>query len=338
MKGSGADDADSACQDVNIDVYTKDFNGVSNAVVGDLIYTDNTTSNLFAGGDKWYDAGDSSGISGSVKFRINDAGTIDDISACPTPTPTPSPTQTVTPTVTPSVTATPAVTPTNTPTSSVTPTPSVTPSISVTPTTSVTPSVTPSQASLPPAYLLIEPTSIAASIGTYMFNAGAGFYGFTNGSGPTSNSDISNYIQYFNSNAGSGGVPSIISVSIPQTGGGVDAEGNPVVQYNFTTVQIPAGTVNGDAYYTWLIPDDSIGGTSSGRRQTKIDVSYGQGPNTFNVENMDPVVYNNYGTVVNPGGSFISGSYRMYTTNTIGSGFYFDNTGTIIYFKGNTVT
>ena len=337
ITGGGEADPSTPCAATFAPFYTNDFISLSGAQPGDIVYENSSLATPWAGGDLWYDAGDTRPGDTTIKFRINDNGEIIEIANCPEPTPTPTNTPTVTPTVTPSVTATPAVTPTNTPTSSVTPTPSVTPSISVTPTTSVTPSVTPSQASLPPAYLLIEPTSIATSIGTYMFNAGAGFYGFTNGSGPTSNSDISDYIQYFNSNAGSGGVPSIISVAIPQTGGGVDSEGNPITQYNFTTVQIPAGLVNGDAYYTWLIPDDSIGGTSSGRRQTKIDVSYGQGPNTFSVENMDGTLYNTYGAVVNPGGSFISGSYRMYTTNTIGSGFYYDNTGTIIYFKGNTV-
>ena len=47
----------------------------------------------------------------------------------------------------------------------------------------------------------------------------------------------------------------------------------------------------------------------------------------------------NIGVVVNPGGNFINGSYRMYSTNTTGSGFYYDgNDINSVYFKGNTIT
>tara|TARA_R110000868_G_scaffold375057_1_gene639512 strand:- start:145 stop:657 length:513 start_codon:yes stop_codon:yes gene_type:complete len=170
-----------------------------------------------------------------------------------------------------------------------------------------------------------------------MFNQGASWYGYTNGSAPTSISDVQKYIEYFNINSGSGEVPAIQSVVIPQVSGGEDSEGNAIVRYNFTTLTIPSGTISGEAYYTWFIPDDSIGGTSSGDRQTVIDVSFGQGPNTFSPEIMDSGLYN-FNPIVNPGGNFINGSYRVYSTNSIGSGFFFDNEGTTIYFKGNTVT
>ena len=46
----------------------------------------------------------------------------------------------------------------------------------------------------------------------------------------------------------------------------------------------------------------------------------------------------NYGTIVNPGGPFANGTYRLYSPNTIGGGLYFNNTSTTLYFKGNTVT
>jgi hypothetical protein len=222
---------------------------------------------------------------------------------------------------------TPSVTPTITPTATAT----------VTPTTTPTPTVTPSEAGLAPAYLLIEPTSIATDIGTYMDNQGASWFGYSNSLTPTDIDDIQDYLDFFSLSAGTGSVPEIITQTIPQTGGGTDSEGNSIVQYNFVTTEVPSGTVSGNAYYTWLIPDDSIGGTGSGNRQTNIDVSFGNGPNTFVNETMDSVVYD-YGTIVNPGGPFANGTYRMYSTNTIGSGFYFDNTSTTIYFKGNTVT
>lgn len=269
-----------------------------------------------------------------------------------TPTPTNTPTNTVTPSVTPSITPTntitPTITPTNTPTSSITPTPTTTPTNTptVTPTTTPTntptntptPTVTPSEAGLPPAYLLIEPSSIDTDIGAYMFSIpGSSWFGYTNGSGPTDIDDIQNYLDFFSLSAGTGGVPSIITQTIPQTGGGTDSEGNTIVQYNFLTTEVSAGTVSGNAYYSWLIPDDSIGGTGSGNRQTKIDYSNGSGPNTFTDETMDSVVYG-YGTIVNPGGPFANGTYRLYSPNTIGGGLYFNNTSTTLYFKGSTVT
>jgi len=228
--------------------------------------------------------------------------------------------------VTPSI----SVTPTHTPT------PSVTPSTSLTPTPSVTPSVTPSSAALPPAYLLIEPQSIQGDIATWLNDEGASFYGFNVGIPPQNEADVRKYMEYYSLFGGEGTVPSIISIPIPQVGGGVDSEGNEIVKYNFTTTQIASGLVPEQAWYTFIIPDDSIGGTSSGLRQKSIDVSYGQGPNTFNTEQMSQTFYN-YQPVVNPGGAYIAGSYRMYTTFT-SEPFFLDNAGITIYFKGNTVS
>jgi hypothetical protein len=244
-------------------------------------------------------------------------------------TPTATPTNTVTPTQT--------ATPTNTPPAgSPTPTPTNTPTNTVTPTNTLTPTPTPTEASLPPAYLIIEPQSIATDIGTYMFGQGASWYGYNAGSGPTSIGDIEKYLDFYVLSAGTGSVPTIISQVIPQSTGGVDSEGNSIVQYNFLTTEVSAGTISGDAYYSWLIPEESIGGSGTSNRQTHIDLSFGAGPNTFTPESMSATVYN-YGTVTNPGGPFANGTYRFYSPNTIGSGFYLDNTSTTIYFKGNTV-
>jgi len=170
-----------------------------------------------------------------------------------------------------------------------------------------------------------------------MFNNGASsFYGFTNGSTITSIADAELYMDFYTANAGSGGVPSIVTLSIPQSSGGNDSFGNSIVQYNFTTIEISSGTVSDDAYYTFFIPAESIGGASTTNRQTKIDVSDGDGQNTFTTSNMPSSLYN-LGTITNPGGSYDNGTYRVYTTNTTGGGFYYDNTSTTLYFKGNTV-
>jgi len=258
----------------------------------------------------------------------------------PTTTPTNTPTNTVTPTpsITPSSSVTPTVTPTNTVTPTQTATPTNTPpagSPTSTPTNTPTPTVTPSEAGIAPAYLIIEPDSIAPSIGTYMFNEGASWYGFGNGSGPIGAGDVSTYLDFYNLSGGTGGVPSVITQTIPQTGGGTDSEGNAIVQYNFLTTEISAGTITGNAWYSWLIPDESIGGAGSGNRQISIDLSFGQGPNTFVTETMSPTYYAYF--ISNPGGTFAPGTYRLYTTYQ-STPFYRDNTSTTMYFKGNTVS
>lgn len=161
------------------------------------------------------------------------------------------------------------------------------------------------------------------------------FFGFSTSTTIADNTDVTDYVSFFSASAGTGSIPSVISQTIPQSTGGNDSEGNSITQYNFTTIEVASGTITGDAYYSFLIPDESIGGTGSGNRQTVIDVSNGQGPNTFVTSANSPSVY--AGTVVNPGGPFVNGTYRLYTTNTIGSGLYFNNSSNTLYFKGNTV-
>ena len=193
--------------------------------------------------------------------------------------------------------------------------------------------MTPSSAATPPAYLLIEMDADAANIGTYMFNQGASWYGFSNSSTPTSDADLADYVDYFNINAGTGNVPAIKSSNIPQASGGNDSFGNAIEIYKFETTEIRSGTVNGNAWYTWLIPDDSIGGTSSGNKQLEIEVSFGQGANNLSAKVME-VSYTGF-TVVNPTG-FLNGTYRIYTTYP-SQEFRLDNTSTAIYFKGGLV-
>ena len=314
------------CDLTQFEFFTNGFAGVVNARVGDVIYLDNTLSTAFDGAGLWYDASDILGTNGNVKFQINPTGEIIGLSGCPVE---PTPTQSVTPTVTPTASVTPSVS--FTPTPSVTT--SVTPSVSFTPTPTKTPTVTPSSASTPPAYLLIEPDADAANIGQFMFNAGAAWYGFTNGTGPTSNSDVASYMSYYNQNAGSGLVPSIIQSTIPQSSGGNDSFNNPIEIYKFETTELRAGTVNGNAWYSWLIPDDSIGGPGTANRVLEIEVSYGAGANNLTPRVME-ASYTGY-NVVNPTG-YLPGTYRLYTTNP-SEEMRLDNTSIAIYFKGGLV-
>lgn len=210
---------------------------------------------------------------------------------------------------------------------------SPTATVSLTPTNTVTPTVSPSTASVPNAYLLIEPDSDASEIGTFMFNAGASWYGFTNGSGPTSSSDLGSYLSYYNQNAGTGNVPSIVTATVPQSGGGNDSFGNAIEQYKFVTTEINSGTVSGDAWYTWIIADESIGGAGTANRVREIENSNGQGSSNLTARSLTSSYYTY--TVTNPTG-FANGTYRIYTTYS-SQDFRLDNSSTTLYFKGGLV-
>ena len=250
-----------------------------------------------------------------------------------TPTPNTTPTNTpssVTPTPTPSNSGTPNVTPSFTPTNSVTP--SFTPSF--TPTKTVTPSFTPSPSpEIPYAYLFIEPISGSSNIGQYLYDQGSGsFFGFTNGTQPSTSAltfqtQMSSYVNF--SGWTNGQFPKIIKQTVPQSSGGLDSYGNPMVAYNFKTTIVSANTVGCQAWYTWLIPT----GLTNGLKQTEIEFSIAD-PNILTSVIMEPVIYNNTFTYV---GSKISNTtYRVYTSYP-SSNLYLNNL-TNIYFKGGSVS
>lgn len=252
----------------------------------------------------------------------------------PTPTPTNTPTP-QTPTPTPTNTPTPQ-TPTPTPTN--TPTKTITPTITKTPTTTptLTPTMTPSSSPLPPtkAFLFIEPYSGSSSIGSWMYTSlGSGFYGFTNGTQPTQsqstfNVELNTYVDF--SGWTTGLFPSIINQDVPQSTGGVDSFGNPIVAYNFKTTIVSANTVSsGKAWFTWIIPT----GQTNGLYQTKID--YGtSSPTILTTVLTEPTIYSYYFTYT--GNTIPKTTYRVYTTYP-STNFELLN-GSAIYFRGNTVS
>lgn len=241
--------------------------------------------------------------------------TLEDPSNCITPTPTPTPSSTATPTTTP------------TPTTSNTPTQTQTPSGTPTPTPTPSPSVG-------TAYLFIEPQSGSTEIGQYMFDGGYSFYGFTNFSAPDTSSqgafsnDMNGYMSYSGWTGGT--FPAVRTQSVPQVSGGVDAYGNSIVAFNFTTHEVPENTVESSAWYTWIIPT----GATNGGIQTKIDYNAFGNPNSLTTLNMDSTFYTytfNY-----TGDTIPSGVYRVYTTFA-DLAFYLDNGINTLYFRGNTV-
>lgn len=229
------------------------------------------------------------------------------------------------------LTPTPSNTPTNTPTPSVTPTNTPTPSVTESPNPTPTPTPTPI---LDFAYLFIEPQTGATDLGQYLYDSGVNFFGFTNLSSPdTSNSaqfeiDMNAYIDY--SGWTSGLFPAVRTQPVPQSSGGVDSFGNAIVEFNFTTHEVPANTVNSQAWYMWIIPT----GSTNGYIQTLIDYSNDGNPNTLIAVNTESTLRTN--TFYYSGSTIPADTYRIYTTFT-DVAFYLTNNDDI-YFKGNTVS
>ena len=230
-------------------------------------------------------------------------------------TPTPTPTQTPTPTVTPNLS--PSGTPTQTPTP--------------------TPTPTSGASANNIAYLFIEPQNNSSDIGGYMYNnysAFTDFFGFTNLSSPDFSSqaqfeiDMNYYIDY--SGWTDSTLPLIRTQSVPQSSGGVDSFGNTIVEFNFTTHEIPAGTVNGSGWYTWIIPTSA----TNGMIQTIIDLSINGNPNSFITFGTDASIYQHEFEYT--GTNIPSGNYRVYSS-FVDPAFYIANSQDI-YFKGGQVT
>jgi len=251
------------------------------------------------------------------------------ITPTPTPTPTITPTIPPTPSLTPSITPTISLTPSNTPTISVTP--SITPSTTVTPTVTNTP--TPSSLpETPQAYLFIEPFSASSSIGNYMYNNGStGFYGFTNATQPSSSSsaftlEMNLYCSY--SGWTNGELPAIVKSQIPQVTSGFDSLGNPIISYNFQTVQIPPDSVLDNAWYTWIIPP----AYTNNQYQLEIGLS-DNNPNIFTSVYTEPTIYSN--SFYYSGGTIAQYTYRVYTSYPDPT--FRINNNTVLYFKGSEV-
>ena len=266
------------------------------------------------------------------------------------PTPTPTQTTTQTPTQTPTQTVTPSVTPTYnpcsisptpTPTPSITPTHTPTPTNTQTPGASATPTQTPTMTKTPtptptPAYfahLFIETITGSTNIGQWMYNSGSNFFGFTNNSQPAQNQiqfniDMNKYVDF--SGWTNGQFPTIINQFVPQQSGGFDSFGNPIVRYNFLTTEIPQGTIDVNAWYTWIIPVS----LTNNQTQTAIDVNVDGDPNSL-VTVLTENTINEY-TFTYTGNTIQPVTYKVYTT--FPSRIFALNNNQSIYFRGNTVS
>ena len=119
------------------------------------------------------------------------------------------------------------------------------------------------------------------------------------------------------------GLPEVYTANIPQSGSD---------QYKFEEIIVPSGTISGSAWYTFLIPQDSIG--SSTNRVTEIlqdtSSSYGNSitPNS---------TYYDLGLVNYTGNVYANTNYRLYTTYSA-TGLNLNNSSTPLYFKAGTVS
>jgi uncharacterized delta-60 repeat protein len=258
-----------------------------------------------------------------------------------TPTKTPTPTPSVTPSITPSndpcipsqtPTKTTTKTPTPTPTLTKTPTrtPGGTPDPTTTPTNTKTPTPTPTP--ILKAYLFIEPSTGSTSIGQWMYNLGLNFFGFTNYSQPAQNQgqfniDLNNYVDY--SGWTSGNFPTIIQSNVPQTSGGFDSFGNPIVEFNFVTTEVPANTVGCLSWYTWIIPVS----LTNNLVQSSIDMNQEGDSQHLTTIDTEPTIYNY--TFTYTGNTIPQTTYKVYTSFPDGNFEIYNNQS--IYFKGNTV-
>jgi len=242
----------------------------------------------------------------------------------------PTPGLTPTPTPTPSITPTISVTPS--PGSSPSQTPSVTPTVTNTPSVTVTPTITPTPSNLPrsQAILFILEQENNTDFATYMHNNGSTFYGFGLGTSPTGSTDIELFMDW--DGWFDGTAPEPILQDIPQTSGGVDDFGNPILQYNFKTTEVPVGTAS-SAWYIWLIPQSLIG--DSANRQTHIKYNINSDSSTFISQPTERTIYQYLGNYT--GSNWVNDSYRMYTTYP-GTSFSINNNDTdSLYFKGGTI-
>jgi hypothetical protein len=250
------------------------------------------------------------------------------------PSPTPSVTPTLTPT--PSLSATPGGSPSPTPTHTPTPSLSAIPGGSPSPTPTHTPTPTQTPPNLEYAYLFIEPQINSGDIGSYMYSnyPATNFFGFSNLSSPDFESesqfeeDMNLYIDYVGWTNST--MPAIRTQYVPQTTGGVDSFGNLIIEFNFTTHEVPAGTVEGSAWYTWIIPTSA----TNGGIQTIIDLGTNGTPNTLTQIFTDYSLYQYEFSYT--GTNIPSGNYRVYSS-FVDPAFYINNSQNI-YFKGGGVT
>ena len=258
---------------------------------------------------------------------------------CTTPTPTPTNTSTPTPTINETPTPTPTNTgsPTPTPTTNETPTP--------TPTNTGTPTPTPTSIGETfKAYLFPEPLDSVSqeSLGQYLYDNGADWYGFGNSGGVPSTVNYANnmllYVQYLGWSGLSGNFVSNVndlSSNIRQLPGvGFDTYGCPQNQYTFGSVAVLPTNVNTSVQYNYTIWIP-LAGVNNTLTNITVDIGPSQCDSTIlqnGIPDTNLVLIN----VSVPAGQVIpEGDYRVLWNFRIPAALPLT---TSIFFKGDTKT
>jgi hypothetical protein len=79
---NGVESPEAPCETVRHMIFSRDFNNVLSAVVGNTVFTDPDSTVPFRGASLWYDAGMTENELGITKFLINDEGIIVRIESC----------------------------------------------------------------------------------------------------------------------------------------------------------------------------------------------------------------------------------------------------------------
>jgi hypothetical protein len=221
----------------------------------------------------------------------------------------------LTPTITPSITPTTTQTPTKTPTQ--TPTVTQTPTSTNTPTPTQTPSETPGQFF---AYVFPEALDSTSQndLGQYMFDSGAGWFGFGN-TGVPGTLDYSNNLNlyaHFSGFSGSVGnfitpVSNLKGAIRQSSGSGTDSYGCTQTQYTFGSIQITTSQVNPNVFYfyTVWIPLNGVGGTMN---NMTLDVGLGSSCSTNIINDGIPdSTLSQINVTVTTGAAIPAGTYRV---------------------------
>jgi hypothetical protein len=188
----------------------------------------------------------------------------------------------------------------------------------------------------PMAYVFIEPQSKTALVTKYMKDTAKviRFYSFWVGLNlqQSNATDLNKYIDmpyWYN-----GVLPSVRQVEVPQTSGGTDMNGKPVVAHNFKSFMIPKNTINDFVWVTIFVPTSAM--LNDTKRQKIVEYSYKRNGATALTQNYTLTGSAPYSVIVNYTGNRIpQGTYRVISTWTNTNMRVRLNTTDDVYFRGN---
>lgn len=186
------------------------------------------------------------------------------------------------------------------------------------------------------AYVFIEPQSKSSIVTKYMKDTAKviRFYSFWVGLNlqQSNATDLNKYIDmpyWYN-----GVLPSVRQVEVPQTSGGTDMNGKPVVAHNFKSFMIPKNTINDFVWVTIFVPTSSM--LNDTKRQKIVEYSYKRNGVTALTQNYTLTGSAPYSVIVNYTGNRIpQGTYRVISTWTNTNMRVRLNTTDDVYFRGN---